>query len=260
MAGCPARAFIGDEQRHVTITWESAAGSHSGRVRRVNEDAFRIDEDAGIFILADGMGGHAAGEVASRLAADAALEALARSRSTENPDLLLNAAFAEARRRIVERCDHDPATAGMGTTLTAAFLSPSGKLHIGHIGDSRLYHFDGNVLRPLTRDHTLIQQELDAGRVKPEEASKHRLSHILTRVLTAEDPSDPDLIETRVQAGDLLLLCSDGLYNMLDGHELVQLLADGDPLPLLIDRMIGAANDKGGLDNITALVVRVLAR
>ena len=238
------------------IGWVAAADSHRGRVRETNEDWYHLDEERGIFIVADGMGGHAAGEIASRIAADTALEALRR---TAPPSAAtLRDTFREARDRIAECCDDQPETQGMGTTLTVALLEPTGQLRIGHIGDSRLYRLRGGELLQVTRDHTWVQQEIDAGRLRPDEAPNHPFSHILSRVLTAADPSAPDVITTQVDPGDLLLLCSDGLYNMIDGQPLIDILSrDGHDPGTIVAGLIAAANRHGGADNITAIVVRV---
>ncbi len=240
------------------IGWSAAGDSHRGRIREKNEDFFHIDEDRGIFIVADGMGGHAAGEVASRLAADAALEALRRLEEPE-PEAL-RAAFRTAQEQIAACCDDQPETQGMGTTLTAAHLSADGRLRIAHIGDSRLYRVQGATLHQLTRDHTWVQQEVDAGRLDPGDAPRHPFSHILSRVLTATDPPAPDIISTRVEPGDVLLLCSDGLYNMVDGQPLVDILTrDQEEPAALVERLIASANRRGGTDNITVIVVRITA-
>jgi PPM family protein phosphatase len=245
----------------VTIRWEAAGATHVGRVRRDNEDTFRIDEPRGIFLVADGMGGHAAGEIASELAADSVLEVL---RGAGDPDVegegvegCLKRAFDAAHRRIVECCSSDPKTAGMGTTLTAAVLDSAGRVWIGHIGDSRLYHLSGGSLRQLTRDHTWVEQELEAGRISAEAAESHPFSHILTRVLTAEEPGDPDVGSYPIGAGDALLLCSDGLHNMLQGQSLLDILLAEQPTPEVVRRLIQAANRRGGRDNITVIVIRI---
>jgi PPM family protein phosphatase len=242
-----------------TIRWGAAGATHVGRVRKRNEDAYRIEADTGVFVVADGMGGHAAGEVASALAADAALDRL-RGGHPDAADALperLVEAFRDAQQRLIDCCDEDPRTAGMGTTLTVAVLRAEGSLHVGHLGDSRLYHLSGGALRQLTRDHTWVQQEVDAGRVLPDAARSHPLSHILTRVLTAEEPAVPDLSRGAVSPGDRLLLCSDGLHNMVDGQQLLELLLSSEAPAEIVRRLVSAGNRAGGTDNITAIVVRI---
>jgi PPM family protein phosphatase len=242
------------------VRWEAAGTTHVGRVRRDNEDAFRLNAERGVFLVADGMGGHAAGEIASALAADRVLETLenrAAREDDEGIEEVIRAAFLDAHRAIKECCDYAPHTVGMGTTLTAVLLRSDGRVWAGHIGDSRLYLLRGTELRQISRDHTWVQQELDAGRILPEDADTHPLSHILTRVLTADEPAEPDVTTHTVGAGDSLLLCSDGLHNMLDGQSLLDILvASHDPADI-VDRLIEAANRRGGRDNITAVIVRI---
>jgi PPM family protein phosphatase len=244
----------------VTIAWEAAGATDVGRVRNGNEDAFRFDSQRGVFLVADGMGGHAAGEVASALAADAVVDLLRTDPDLSSEDLErdLVAAFDEAHRRIVECCNGDPQTTGMGTTLTAAALRSTGDLHIGHIGDSRVYLRRGGELLQVTHDHTWVQQELDAGRISPDVARTHPLGHILTRVLTADEPAAPDVYRGTVYRDDTLLLCSDGLYNMVDGQSLLDLLTADHSPETTVERLIATANRRGGTDNITAIVVRIL--
>lgn len=242
----------------MTIAWAAAGATHVGRVRKGNEDSFRLDEPRGIFLVADGMGGHAAGEIASRLAADAAFDVLRRARHPYSEEAIL-AAFEAAQRRIVECCAGDPQTAGMGTTLTVGVLDPEGTLHAGHVGDSRIYLQSGELLRQISHDHTWVQREVDGGRLKIEESKLHPLSHILTRVLTSEEPESPDVFTTSVKPGDILLLCTDGLHNLVDGPGLLDaLLRHSDPAEA-VDRLIRGANKAGGHDNVTAIVVRILA-
>lgn len=225
-----------------------------GRVRKGNEDSYRLDEHAGIFLVADGMGGHAAGEVASRLAAEQTLGVLT-SGGDADAEALLRSAFESSHRAIVECCQDDPATAGMGTTLTVAVAGPDREIVVGHIGDSRLYHLSGGTMRQVTVDHTWVQREIDAGRVSPDAAGSHPLSHILTRVLSDDEPSTPDIIRFQIAAGDKLMLCTDGLHNMLDDEDLQDFLElDMDP-EAIADCMLDGANDEGGLDNITCIVV-----
>lgn len=243
----------------MTIGWVGAGATHVGRVRKGNEDSFRVDSKAGIFIVADGMGGHAAGEIASQLAADAALEVLTASRRGQPLEERLVAAFAQAHREIVTCCADDPKTKGMGTTLTAAVLEPDGTLHVGHIGDSRLYRFTGEQLRQVTKDHTWVQKEVDAGRLRSDQTRAHALSHILTRVLSSDEPDTPDVERVTVKAGDVLLLCSDGLHNMLEGQKILEILNQPAPPTELAQRLISSANRSGGLDNITAVVIRIVA-
>jgi len=244
----------------VTIRWESAGDTHTGKVRKGNEDSYRIDEISGVFVVADGMGGHAAGEVASFIAADAALRTLSSARSRADGDVAgsIYEAFSEAQRQLVECSNGDPRTRGMGTTLTVACLDSTGWLHVGHVGDSRLYRLHRGVLTQLTHDHTWVQQEVEAGRLLPSTARNHPLAHMLTRVLSADERSSPDAIKAEVEPGDVLLLCSDGLYNHLDDGPLSVILAADAAIDEVVGQLIRAANRAGGTDNITAVLVRIV--
>lgn len=245
----------------MTIDWEAAGGSDVGRLRRGNEDTLRMDPGRGIFLVADGMGGHAAGEVASDLAATAVEEAMKTAIDAgargDAVGQTLRDACAGAYAAIVAAGRAAPQTRGMGTTLTACILERNGTAHVAHIGDSRLYLLRDGALQQVTSDHTWVQREIDAGRIAPESAQTHPLSHILTRVLSEDVDPEVDLLSFAVHPGDLLLLASDGLYNMVDDPLIASLLAAGNPLPEITTALINAANDAGGADNITVVLVGV---
>ena len=242
-----------------------AAGTDVGRIRAGNEDSLYADADQerGLFIVADGMGGHAAGEVASELAAEtvgaevaAAVDAGSRA---DTLDGAIHTAFARAHAAIIECCRDSPGTRGMGTTLTACVLDPSGSARVAHIGDSRLYRLREGVLEQITRDHTWVQREIDAGRLTLASARSHPLSHIVTRVLSEDIDPDIDLIALPLLPGDLLILSTDGLHNMLDDAALVATISAGAlPVAEASARLVDAANAAGGVDNITVLLVRIL--
>lgn len=245
------------------IAWEAAGGTDVGLLREGNEDAFRMDPDRGIFLVADGMGGHAAGEIASALAADAVAGSLAEAYDAgvgveEIPEALQRAVHA-AHGDILAYCAQHRAARGMGTTLTACVVTPDGACRIAHVGDSRLYRLRDRTLEQLTHDHTWVQREVDAGRLSPAAARRHSLSHILTRVLT-DDPAPPeiDLPVRSVAPGDLLLLMTDGLYNMLDDGAIAEIVSLAIPLPARVQALIDAANGAGGADNITAVLVHMV--
>lgn len=247
----------------MNLTWEAAGATHVGLLRAGNEDSLRVDPEHGVFLVADGMGGHAAGEIASDLAAvvvaaGAAAAVEAGARGGELLDRLRDATLA-AREAIVRRCREVPAFCGMGTTLTAVVIQPTGEAHAAHVGDSRLYRFDGTDLTQVTRDHTWVQKELDAGRITPAQARKHPLSHILTNVLT--DDSDPgvDTLSLLLEPGDELLLATDGLYNMVEDEEIARILGAGESVAARVERLVEAANAGGGADNVTVVLIRARA-
>jgi PPM family protein phosphatase len=209
------------------------------------------------------MGGHAAGEIASELVSTTVAEALARACDQGVPGDALLAVLQEAsrsaHRAIVQCCEGDLNCRGMGTTLTACVLDTSGRCWIGHIGDSRLYRLREGKLEQLTRDHTWVQREIDAGRLAPDAARKHPLSHIITRVLSEDSDPQMDLHAETVTAGDMLLLATDGLYNMIDHLAITEMLSEPRPLAEITARLIRSANRAGGVDNITVVLVQILA-
>ena len=239
----------------MTITWQAEGGTHTGRRRQNNEDALLIDVARGIFLVADGMGGHAGGEVASALATQAAEQALVHS---AEPRSGLSEAFASASAAISDFALRNPRMRGMGTTLTACVVQSDGSLHLGHIGDSRAYRLRDEILEQITTDHTWVQREVDAGRLSARAARTHALSHVITHALGVDDGDQPDLLTTTAAPDDLLLLCSDGLTGMLDDDELTHLLLQDTPLSERVDGLIRAANAAGGVDNITVVLVRIL--
>ena len=243
----------------MTLRWVAAGGSHVGRVRRSNEDTLRLDEARGVFVVAAGMGGHAAGEVASALAADEALDALTSAvddgASVTAMDAALRQCFAAAHRVIAAHAEGDPATRGMGTTLTAMVVRRDGAYRVGHIGDSRMYLLRDGVLTQLTTDHTWVQGEVDEGRLTPAAARRHPLAHILSRALGAGGDDAPDLLKGSLQAGDRVLLATDGLTGMLDDRMLKAFLEQDRAPDAIVRLLLAGANRRGGRDNITAVVV-----
>lgn len=236
--------------------------SDRGRVRDSNEDSVLELPRDGLFAVADGMGGHAAGEVASRLAVETLEEALADGDALPSPEQLTGA-VREANRSILRDAEEHPGRSGMGTTLTALAIDGDLRWRIGHVGDSRAYlHRDGE-LRQLTTDHSWVGKRVAAGELTREEARRHPMSSVLERALGTSRDVEVDVEEGRAEAGDLFLLCSDGLSDMLPHAELESLLApDGgaeteDGPGELADRLVSAANRAGGRDNITVVLVRL---
>lgn len=243
--------------------WEAAARTDPGLQRSGNEDAHLCARDAGVFGIADGMGGHPAGEVASRLA----VQTLARWVSDGHSrrfgaarlQTLLRDTVTRANLVIARQAAENPAESGMGTTLTALALVPrDGVAVLAHVGDSRAYRLRDGTLRQITVDHTWVQQQVDAGQLTESQARVHPFSSILTRALGTSIHVDVDALEVALRPGDLLLLCSDGLTAMLEDDEIRSLLASAAPPAALATRLIDAANARGGVDNITVVLVRIL--
>jgi len=245
----------------MTVRWRAAGATDVGRVRRSNEDTLRLDEERGVILVADGMGGHAAGEVASAIAADTVMSALTvavdRGGGLEVIEDALERSFVAAHEAIDEHAVRDPATHGMGTTLTALVARADGSFRIGHVGDSRLYLLRDGVLTQLTRDHTWVQREVDAGRMTPLGARRHHLSHILTRALGAGGAEPPEVLSGTLQAGDRLLLTTDGITGMLHDRMLQAFLEQRQPPEGIVRMLLAGANRRGGRDNLTAIVVDV---
>jgi PPM family protein phosphatase len=241
----------------------AAAGlTDRGSRRPRNEDALLVRPDVGLFAVADGMGGHAAGEVASRLAVATLEQTLAPrlAAGAPPPDRLrrtLAAAVHSANAAILQRAAANPTEFGMGTTLTALALLRRRGCLIAHAGDSRAYLLRAGTLRQLTEDHTWVREQVRAGLLTPALARRHPHANVITRALGTTPELAVDTCRETLAAGDVLLLCSDGLTLHLDDAELRGLLDRPLPVPRLADELVAAANRAGGLDNITAVVLRV---
>jgi protein phosphatase len=240
---------------------EYAQRTDTGRQRPANEDSFVARSP--LFAVADGMGGAQAGEVASRMAVEVLHEGLGAA-STGTVAEHLRDQVVEANLRIHQRAQSDSRNAGMGTTLTAAYVDER-RLVVVHVGDSRLYRLRDGVLERLTRDHSLVEELVRQGRLTPEEAAEHPQRSIITRALGPESEVAVDSEVLRVQDGDLFMVCSDGLTAMLSDQRIADLLvgdlpagAGGEvPLEARVDALVDAANEAGGRDNITVLLFRV---
>ncbi|MEX2132276.1 MAG: Stp1/IreP family PP2C-type Ser/Thr phosphatase [Pseudohongiellaceae bacterium] len=244
---------------------EIAGYSDPGLAREHNEDCIGFDSSRGIAILADGMGGHQAGEVASRMAVDDLLYSLseqmrADSRSFSAPAQMFElvcSTIAVSNRRIYEAAEANSGQTGMGTTIIAAVLQ--GKyLYAGHVGDSRLYLFREGKLRRITRDHSLIQDLIDKGFYTEDEARGAAISHVVTRALGTTAEVEVDLIQQATCHEDVFLLCSDGLTDMLDDRQIEEVLLENcSSLESSARNLIKVANFQGGKDNISVILMRV---
>jgi serine/threonine protein phosphatase PrpC len=224
--------------------------SDTGRQRRANEDRFYAR--APLFVVADGMGGAQAGEVASRLATEAFADGLPPDGSAEER---LAGRVRAANRRIHERSRADEGLAGMGTTLTAAYADGD-EVALAHVGDSRAYLLRGEELTRLTRDHSLVDELVRRGKLTEEEAAGHPQRSIITRALGPEADVEIDTSTHRLRDGDVLLLCSDGLTSMLAETEVAEILREAESLDAAGHALVAAANEAGGRDNITVVLAR----
>ena len=231
-----------------------AVASDTGRRRRRNEDNYVVTPP--LFAVADGMGGAQAGEVASRLAASAVeggdsdgLSGLER----------VGAVIQEANRRIYDRASTDPTASGMGTTMTVALVEGM-KVAFGHVGDSRAYLVRGDTMEQLTEDHSLVNELLKSGKLSQEEAQVHPQRSVITRAVGTDPDVDVDGFTIEAEEGDIFLICSDGLTDMVDDEEILELVAENrDDLDKAVKALVAAANRGGGEDNITAVAFRVSA-
>lgn len=238
-----------------------AAGTDVGRIRAGNEDSLYADADQerGLFIVADGMGGHAAGEVASEMAVQIVARDLAPMRDLSGPEplVLMADALKAANRAIYERTIVEADKQGMGTTASCIVMG-QGRWIIGHIGDSRIYLLRDGVFRQVTKDHSYVQEQVDAGFLTPEQARYHPYSNVITRCVGANAAVEADVLQGELQNGDLFVLASDGLTGMVEDPQLKKILETRQTPGRIVDAMITEANRRGGLDNITAIVVQVI--
>jgi len=253
---------------------ESFGTSDRGLRRHHNEDAFLLRDDLGLYVVADGMGGHAAGEVAAGLAVaeiERIVESTRNAAETTWPDgwdprLPCDAnrlAFAsiQAHRRVTGAVDADPGLRGMGATVVVALLSSQrDRLTVGHVGDSRAYLFRDGQLQLLTSDHSWVHEQVVAGLLSEDAARSHPLKNVVTRALGGAQEPVAEVREHEIRAGDLLLLCSDGLNAMIEDDEVAEILRRRRPdLRVMAQELVNEANRRGGVDNITIVLVRFLA-
>jgi serine/threonine protein phosphatase PrpC len=240
------------------MRFSCAARTDVGVVRSGNEDSYLMSSERGLFVVADGMGGHAAGEVASEMAARIIAEEFRPARGMSDEELMsqLVAAIRAANESIFHRTLSEHDKRGMGTTATVLNLLPRRYL-IGQVGDSRAYLLRGGVLTQLTKDHSYVQEQVDAGRLTPEEARVHPYANVITRCVGSSSDVVPDIYVGTLDVGDLLLLASDGLTGMLDDEDVREIMMSGLNLEDMVDALIVAANHRGGLDNVTTILVRI---
>ncbi len=228
-----------------------AAATHAGRKRRRNEDAYVSRPP--LFAVADGMGGAQAGEVASRLAAAAVED---ERDGGARPEERVVRLIEEANRRVFERAAEDESASGMGTTMTVALVEDD-RITIGHVGDSRAYRLRGGSLEQLTEDHSLVAELVRSGKLTPEEADHHPQRSVITRALGTDPDVDVDQFTLEAEAGDIYLLCSDGLTSMVDDGGIEHVFSEHDDLEAAAKALVSAANRVGGEDNITVICFRV---
>ncbi len=229
----------------------SGSSTHTGLVRGNNEDSYLVDDEHVLFAVADGMGGHRGGEVASRTAIEALRAAVAAGRPVQD-------AIERANDAVIERARGDNDLQGMGTTMTALVAAGGHRLLIGHVGDSRAYLVHAGAMRRVTDDHSLVEELVRDGRLTPEQAESHPQRAIVTRALGVDADVDVDLYTIEVVPGDRVVLCSDGLTTMVRERD-VERIARGEPDPQrAAELLVDAANSAGGEDNTSVVVIDVL--
>ena len=246
-----------------------AVASDMGRIRKNNEDAFLAEPELGIFAVADGMGGHASGEIASRMAIDSLRESIARAGQDEeitlsdditatisSPVNLLVNGIRLANQRIYKASKENQAYKGMGTTLVAVYLSTPTPI-VAHVGDSRLYHLRGQTIKQATEDHSFVWEQYKQGLMAREALSSSPHKNIVTRALGIEPTIDVDVQELEVQQGDFLFLCSDGLSDLVQDEEILGLVSKTRHPNHACENLIHLANLRGGKDNITVLLIQI---
>ena len=229
----------------------AGAATDTGLVRSNNEDSYLVDADHVVYAIADGMGGHRGGEVASRIAIEALRAAIAAGQPVREAIVGANAA-------VIERAQRNEALTGMGTTLTVLVVASGNQLLIGHVGDSRAYVVHGGAMQRVTEDHSLVEELVREGRLTPEQAESHPQRAIVTRALGIDTTVDVDLYPIDVAAGDRVLLCSDGLTTMVRDRDVERLLRSEPDAQRAAELLVDAANRAGGEDNTSAIVVDVV--
>jgi len=255
-----------------SLTW--AVRSDSGLKRTSNEDSYSMRPDVGLFVVADGMGGHVAGEVASRVAVEA-IEAFIQETAGADKNRTwpfpfdpsvsleanrLRAAFRLANRKIASAIADSQDLRGMATTASAVLLGPQGA-SVAHVGDSRVYVLRGGKLEQITHDHSWVEEQVRAGTLTPTAARQHPWRNVVTRALSGGEDPEVDVTEVVPRAGERYLLCSDGLFTVVPDSRIAELLGDRKgSLDAIAAALVAAANDAGGPDNITALILQIDVR
>jgi PPM family protein phosphatase len=255
---------------NISEALEIASGTDPGIVRSNNEDSIASDASRGLVVLADGMGGYNAGEVASGMATTVIMTELQQTLVEHPPyeidpqtgkmlaqNILANQ-IARANASVYQASRSQPQYAGMGTTLVVALFYDN-RMTVAHVGDSRLYLLRGGVFKQITKDHSLLQEQIDGGIITPEQAKKSANKNLVTRALGVDATVESEIHDYDTLPGDLYLLCSDGLCDMVSDEDIDNALqALGGNLKLCVQQLLQMANDNGGRDNVSVILVRVL--
>ena len=232
--------------------------THIGRRRDMNQDYMYtsttpVGSLPNLFVVADGMGGHNAGEYASRFTVDKMVEVISQNRQQE-PVAAMKEALKEANSQLLEEAGADPSKSGMGTTVVAATVIGD-LLHVANIGDSRLYVIDHEAIRQITRDHSLVEEMVRLGEMDKAAAKVHPDKNIITRAIGVTRELAVDFFEVELRPGDMILLCSDGLTNMVEDEEIKEIVLEQKNIVEKAEKLINTANENGGKDNITVVLI-----
>src|SRR5579863_3647264 len=269
-----SRKVISSEPYGRTLTidrqFDCGARSDPGRVRENNEDSFRLRPETNLFVLSDGMGGQASGETASRIAVETVVDycrvpepelrpAAERAAGLSEQSNRLTSAIRRANAAIREAAKNNPSCSGMGATVVAVWFDGD-RMSLAHVGDSRAYRLRSGQLEQLTQDHSFVAEQVRRGILTQREAEQSKLQNVLMRALGAEEEVDVDVEEELVLGSDTILLCSDGLTHELSDARIAAVLQDAHDAQAAADRLTDLANQAGGEDNITAIVLRPLQK
>ncbi len=257
---------------NMTQALQVVAQTDPGMVRSHNEDSVAFDAELGLVVLADGMGGYNAGEVASGIAVSVTMTEITQflqaggsfsahdeAHGAEYGVALIGDNICRANASIYHAANSQPQYAGMGTTIVAALFYDN-RVVVGHVGDSRMYRLRDDKLSLLTRDHSFLQEQIDSGVITQAEARFSRNKNLVTRAVGIDEEVEPEVHVHDVRVGDIYLLCSDGLNDMVDDEEIENTLyAMQSNLPMAVEQLIQMANDMGGRDNVSAILIKVLA-
>lgn len=234
----------------------------TGRIRENNQDAYYIPSEGQgpLYIIADGMGGHKAGEIASELAIDLISQDFneyfhEESFTEEEIKEFIEASINKANKEIYNKSLEEESYSGMGTTVTLAYIY-NDNLYIGHVGDSRAYAIQKGVIRQITEDHSLVEELIKNGSISKEEAKHHPQRNIITRAVGTSENIEIDIIVLPIKMVEIFLLCTDGLTSMLDDEEIQEVLTNSQDMQLACEKLVKLSNNRGGYDNITVLAIK----
>lgn len=241
----------------------SAGNTNIGRKRKVNQDSFLMEPKHKLFVVADGMGGHAGGETASKLTVETVIQSILGDKASKlgsaAEDMVMGAVH-RANTAVYSTAEKDKALTGMGTTVVTMYFA-NDKLYVGHVGDSRVYMAKKNLIWQITKDHSLVNEKLKAGVITREQMKRDKSRNVITRSVGFESSVLVDVYQKEVSPGELYFACSDGLSGMMEDGEMLQIIDElgwgTDDLNPLVNKLIEKANEHGGDDNVTVVAVRV---